>query len=78
MTMAGLALSCALAMGGFWLVRGPLTPLFRHFITSGIPLAKKLTICAYIGTYYAIAAAWWLSLSSGVTSMSGSSWALPL
>lgn len=49
----------------FWPIRGPFTPLFRHFITtSKIPLTKKITICAYIGTYFAIAAAWWLSLSN--------------
>ncbi|KAK0652206.1 glycosyl transferase family group 2-domain-containing protein [Cercophora newfieldiana] len=49
----------------FWLVRGPLTPLFRSFMmTTKIPLAKKLTICAYIGTYYAIAAAWILCLAN--------------
>ncbi|KAK0720786.1 glycosyl transferase family group 2-domain-containing protein [Lasiosphaeris hirsuta] len=48
----------------FWITRGPFTPLFRHFIFSGIPLPKKITICAYIGTYYAIAAAWSLSLAN--------------
>lgn len=48
----------------FWIVRGPFTPLFRHFIFSDIPLPKKITICAYIGTYYAIAAAWSLSLAN--------------
>jgi hypothetical protein len=42
-----------------WLRRGPFTPLFRKFITASfIPLPKKITICAYIGTYYAIASAW--------------------
>ncbi|OIW23665.1 hypothetical protein CONLIGDRAFT_585920 [Coniochaeta ligniaria NRRL 30616] len=46
----------------FWVVRGPFTPLFRKFLFSCIPLPKKLTILAYIGTYYAIAAAWSLSL----------------
>ncbi|KAB5554547.1 glycosyl transferase family group 2-domain-containing protein [Coniochaeta sp. 2T2.1] len=46
----------------FWVVRGPFTPLFRQFLFSCIPLPKKLTIMAYIGTYYAIAAAWSLSL----------------
>lgn len=46
----------------FWLVRGPFTPLFRKFLFSCIPLPKKLTIIAYIGTYYAIAAAWSLTL----------------
>lgn len=46
----------------FWIVRGPFTPLFRRFLGSSIALPKKLTICAYIGTYYAIGAAWSLSL----------------
>lgn len=44
-----------------WLTRGPLTRLFWQFLTSGIPLASKVTIVAYIGTYYAIAAAWILT-----------------
>jgi cellulose synthase/poly-beta-1,6-N-acetylglucosamine synthase-like glycosyltransferase len=48
----------------FWLVRGPFTPLFRRFVASGIPLPKKMTIIAYIGTYYAIAAAWCLTLAN--------------
>ena len=48
----------------FWLVRGPFTPLFRRFVGSGIPLPKKLTIIAYIGTYYGIAAAWMLTLAN--------------
>jgi hypothetical protein len=46
----------------FWPVRGPFTPLFRQFIFSCIPFPKKLTILAYVGTYYAIAAAWSLTL----------------
>ena len=46
----------------YWLQRGPFTPLFKHFIFSVIPLPKKLTICAYIGTYYAIGAAWILTI----------------
>ncbi|KAH8893370.1 hypothetical protein GQ53DRAFT_645221 [Thozetella sp. PMI_491] len=41
-----------------WLTKGPLTPLFKRFLLSCIPLPSKLTILAYIGTYYAIAAAW--------------------
>ncbi|KAK4104657.1 hypothetical protein N658DRAFT_417959 [Parathielavia hyrcaniae] len=48
----------------FWLVRGPFTPLFKRFIGSSIPLPKKMTILAYIGTYYAIAAAWLLTLAN--------------
>jgi hypothetical protein len=45
-----------------WPVRGPFTKLFMRFIFSPIPLSKKFTICAYIGTYYAIGAAWILTL----------------
>ncbi|KAI0144157.1 glycosyl transferase family group 2-domain-containing protein [Hypoxylon sp. NC0597] len=46
----------------YWLTRGPITPLFRKFIFSNIHLPKKLTICTYIGTYYAIGACWILTL----------------
>ena len=42
----------------FWLVRGPFTPLFRKFLFSNIPMTSKITIISYIGTYYAIGAAW--------------------
>ena len=45
-----------------WLSKGPFTPLFRKFICSTMPLPSKLTIMAYIGTYYAIASAWILTL----------------
>ncbi|KAK0660554.1 hypothetical protein DIS24_g3065 [Lasiodiplodia hormozganensis] len=41
-----------------WIYRGPFTPLFRTFIGSSMPLASKLNIISYIGTYYAIGAAW--------------------
>ncbi|KAI1186053.1 glycosyl transferase family group 2-domain-containing protein [Nemania serpens] len=46
----------------YWLTRGPITPLFRKFLASNIPLPKKMTICSYIGTYYAIGASWIISL----------------
>ncbi|KUJ15797.1 uncharacterized protein LY89DRAFT_647797 [Mollisia scopiformis] len=46
----------------FWVTRGPFTPLFRKFLTSNIRFTSKLTILAYIGTYYAIGAAWILTL----------------
>lgn len=42
----------------YWITRGPFTPLFRKFLFSNIPLTSKCTIIAYIGTYYAIGAAW--------------------
>lgn len=41
-----------------WIYRGPFTSLFRTFIGSSMPLASKLNIISYIGTYYAIGAAW--------------------
>ncbi|KAF7559604.1 hypothetical protein G7046_g4537 [Stylonectria norvegica] len=41
-----------------WLWRGPFTPLFRRFIFSNIRFTSKVTIISYIGTYYAIGAAW--------------------
>jgi len=42
----------------FWPVRGPFTPLFRKFLFSDIRMTSKITIISYIGTYYAIGAAW--------------------
>lgn len=48
----------------YWLVRGPFTPLFKKFIGSGMPLASKITIMAYIGTYYAIGSAWILTTAN--------------
>ena len=46
----------------YWPTRGPFTKLFRNFIVSPMPVASKITIMAYIGTYYAIASAWLLTL----------------
>ena len=45
-----------------WPTKGPITPLFRQFIMSSMPLPSKFTICAYIGTYYALGSAWLLTL----------------
>ncbi|KIW88925.1 uncharacterized protein Z519_10409 [Cladophialophora bantiana CBS 173.52] len=45
-----------------WFTKGPFTPLFRNFIRSTMPFPSKLTIMAYIGTYYAIGSAWILTL----------------
>ncbi|KAI5778692.1 glycosyl transferase family group 2-domain-containing protein [Geopyxis carbonaria] len=42
----------------FWPIRGPFTPLFRRFLFSNIRMTSKITIISYIGTYYAIGAAW--------------------
>lgn len=47
-----------------WPIRGPITPLFRRFLFSNMPLPSKLTICAYIGTYYALGSAWMLTLAN--------------
>ncbi|KAK4445344.1 glycosyltransferase family 2 protein [Podospora aff. communis PSN243] len=41
-----------------WLWRGPFTPLFRKFLFSNIRFTSKITVISYIGTYYAIGAAW--------------------
>ncbi|EGX96293.1 hypothetical protein CCM_00949 [Cordyceps militaris CM01] len=41
-----------------WLWRGPFTPLFRRFLFSNIRFTSKVTVISYIGTYYAIGAAW--------------------
>ena len=46
----------------YWPTRGPFTKLFRRFIGSKMPLASKITIMAYVGTYYAIGSAWILTL----------------
>ncbi|CZT41339.1 uncharacterized protein RSE6_01065 [Rhynchosporium secalis] len=48
----------------FWITRGPFTPLFKEFIFSNIRITSKITILAYIGTYYAIGAAWILTLAN--------------
>jgi hypothetical protein len=45
-----------------WPRKGPFTPLFRKFIFSSMPLPSKLTIMAYIGTYYALGSSWWLTI----------------
>ncbi|KAI1463737.1 glycosyl transferase family group 2-domain-containing protein [Daldinia caldariorum] len=41
-----------------WLWKGPFTPLFRQFLLSNVCLTSKITVVSYIGTYYAIGAAW--------------------
>jgi hypothetical protein len=45
-----------------WPRLGPMTKLFRNFLTSGVPLPSKITILAYIGTYYALGSSWVLTL----------------
>ena len=48
----------------YWFTRGIFTPLFKKFIFSNMPLPSKITIMAYIGTYYAIGSAWILTLAN--------------
>ena len=48
----------------FWPVRGPFTELFRRFLFSNIRFTSKITIVSYIGTYYAIGAAWILTTAN--------------
>lgn len=48
----------------YWFTRGPITPLFRRFLGSNIKVTSKITIIAYIGTYYAIASAIPLTLAN--------------
>lgn len=45
-----------------WVYRGPFTRLFLRFLSSNIKITSKITIFAYIGTYYAVASAIPLSL----------------
>jgi len=40
------------------------TRLFINFIKSGMPFPSKITIMAYIGTYYALGSAWLLTLAN--------------
>ncbi|EON68775.1 hypothetical protein W97_08033 [Coniosporium apollinis CBS 100218] len=47
-----------------WLTRGPFTELFRRFLFSNIRFTSKVTIVSYIGTYYAIGAAWILTTAN--------------
>jgi len=46
----------------YWPIRGPFTPLFIKFLRSNIKITSKFTIIAYIGTYYAIAVGFPLSI----------------
>jgi hypothetical protein len=41
-----------------WLWKGPITKLFRTFLFSNIRFTSKVSVLSYIGTYYAIGAAW--------------------
>lgn len=50
----------------YWFTKGPITPLFRRFLWSRMPIGSKINIISYIGTYYAIGAAWIMTLSNYV------------
>ncbi|KIW94381.1 uncharacterized protein Z519_04357 [Cladophialophora bantiana CBS 173.52] len=47
-----------------WIYKGPFTELFRQFFFSNIRFTSKITIISYIGTYYAIGAAWMMTLAN--------------
>lgn len=47
-----------------WIYKGPFTALFRRFLLSNIRFTSKITIISYIGTYYAIGAAWIMTLAN--------------
>lgn len=47
-----------------WPYKGPFTPLFRKFLFSNIRFTSKVSIISYIGTYYAIGAAWILTTAN--------------
>lgn len=50
-----------------WFTKGPITPLFVRFVwADGIPLHSKISVLAYISSYYAIACAMALSLLNWV------------
>lgn len=48
----------------YWPTKGPFTSLFKKFMFSAMPLPSKITIMAYIGTYYAIGSAWILTTAN--------------
>lgn len=48
----------------FWPTRGPFTKLFRTFLCSNISFPSKITIMAYVGTYYALGCSWFLTLAN--------------
>ena len=50
----------------YWLTKGPITPLFRRFLVSGMPVGSKVNIISYIRTYYSISTAWIMTVSNYV------------
>lgn len=50
-----------------WFSKGPITELFHRFVwADGIPLHSKISVLAYISSYYAIACAMALSVLNWV------------
>jgi hypothetical protein len=47
-----------------WLWRGPCTEIFARFLRSNMPFTSKITLVSYVGTYYAIGAAWIMVLAN--------------
>ena len=47
-----------------WPRHGPFTKLFRSFLISGMAFPSKITIMAYIGTYYALGSSWFFTLAN--------------
>ncbi|ORY85572.1 glycosyl transferase family group 2-domain-containing protein [Protomyces lactucae-debilis] len=45
-----------------WFTKGPITPLFWTFLRSNMRPTSKFNIISYIGSYYSIASAIWMSL----------------
>lgn len=45
-----------------WPRHGPFTKLFRSFMVSNIAFPSKITIMAYIGTYYALGSSWFFTV----------------
>ena len=45
-----------------WPRHGPFTKLFRSFLLSNIAFPSKITIMAYIGTYFALGSSWFFTL----------------
>ncbi|KAF4951030.1 hypothetical protein FGADI_7767 [Fusarium gaditjirri] len=47
-----------------WIYKGPVTRLYLRFLWSNIPITSKITITAYIFTYYAIASGLFLTVAN--------------
>ncbi|KAF5554620.1 hypothetical protein FMEXI_1902 [Fusarium mexicanum] len=47
-----------------WFYKGPVTRLYLRFLWSNIPITSKITITAYIFTYYAIASGLFLTTAN--------------